>query len=218
MLLFLIRHAETPITGVRLAGWRPGVHLSEQGRKQAEGLIERFNDVALNAIYSSPLERTVETAQPLAHARKMRIKTRDQLGEVRYGQWEYKPLKVLAKSSHWRTIISHPSEGRFPGGEALRETQARVVAAIANIADQHPKESIAVFTHADVVKMIVAHYAGIHLDLYARLAIAPASVSALWIGDGAPRIITVNETGSLSSLVPRRVAEKSRLPKTGRSK
>ena len=203
MLLFLVRHGMTPVTGVRLAGWRPGIHLSDTGRAQADGLPARFEGVPLDAIYSSPIDRCVETAKPLAAARKLRLRTRETIGEVRYGEWEYKPLKTISKTKLWGEIMAHPSEGRFPGGEAIRETQARAVAAVATIAEQHSRETVAVFTHADIVKMVLAHYTGLHLDLYARLAVAPASVSALWIGAGGPRTLTVNDTGSLGSLAPR---------------
>lgn len=201
MLLFLIRHALTPATGVRLAGWSPNIHLSEEGRVEAERLAERMQRVPLDAIYSSPLDRAVETARPLANSKKLRIRVREGLGEVRYGEWEGRPLRMLAKTRHWRTVIAHPSEGRFPGGEALRETQCRVVAAVGDIVAEHGKGAVAIVTHADVIKMVLAHYAGIHLDLYARLGVAPASVSVVAAGNGTPRILKVNDTGSLDELV-----------------
>ncbi len=204
MLLFLVRHALTPITGVRLAGWLPGIHLSDEGRRQADGLPARFDGVPLSAIYSSPIDRAMETAKPLAAAKRLRLRIREGVGEVRYGEWEGRPLRVLAKTSQWRTVLSHPSEGRFPGGEALRETQARAVAAVADIAAAHPRDAVAVVTHADIIKMVLAHFAGIHLDLYARLAVGPASVSAVWSGQGGPRVLAVNDTGSLAGLVPGR--------------
>lgn len=203
MLLFLIRHGMTPLTGVKLTGWST-VPLSEEGVLQAKAMAERFASIPLDAIYSSPVERAVQTAKPLAAAKKMRMKIRPGFGEVRYGDWEGRPLKQLAKTQTWRDVIAHPSEGRFPNGEALRETSARVVAAAAEVAAEHPKGMAAVVTHADVIKMILAHYAGIHLDLYARIAIGPASVSALWIGNGSPRILKINDNGSLDELIPRK--------------
>ncbi|MGH2830987.1 MAG: MSMEG_4193 family putative phosphomutase [Actinomycetota bacterium] len=204
MLLFLVRHALTPATGVRLAGWRPNIHLSDAGLAEARRLAQRMERIPLDAVYSSPLERAVETAKPMATARKLRIRIREGLGEVRYGRWEGRALRSLAKTRHWRTVLAHPSEARFPGGEALRETQARAVAAVGDIVAEHPRGSVAVVTHADVIKMVLAHYAGIHLDLYARLAIAPASVSVVAAGNGVPRILKVNDTGSLDELAPAR--------------
>lgn len=205
MLLFLIRHGMTPVTGVKLTGWIPGIHLSAEGVAQAKAMAKRFADVPLDAVYSSPVERAVETAKPLAAIKKLRLRIRPGVGEVRYGEWEGRPLKQLAKTPKWREVIAHPSEGRFPGGEALRETSARVVAAAGEIVAEHPKGSAAIVSHADVIKMILAHYAGIHLDLYARLAIGPASVSAVWVGDGSgPRILKINDNGSLSEFARKR--------------
>jgi probable phosphoglycerate mutase len=200
MLLFLIRHAVTAHTGRRLTGWLPGVQLSDEGRLQAEAMVRRMEPVGLDAVYSSPVERALETAKPLASSKGLRVRVRDGLGEVRYGEWEGRTLASIARTSQWRRVLAHPSEARFPGGETIRETQARVLAAVREIAEAHPKGSAAVVSHADVIKLAIAHYAGIHLDLYSRLGIAPASVSGLWIGDGAPRIIKVNDTGSLDRL------------------
>lgn len=203
MLLFLIRHGMTPITGVKLAGWS-AAPLSREGVAQADAMAARFGAIPLDAIYSSPVERAVQTAKPLATLKKMRMKIRPGFGEVRYGEWEGRPLKQLAKTQHWRDVIAHPSEGRFPGGEALRETSARVVAATSEVVAAHPKGMAAIVSHADVIKMILAHYAGIHLDLYARIAIGPASVSVVWAGNGAPRILKINDNGSLDELIPRK--------------
>lgn len=203
MLLFLIRHGSTSATGVRLSGWQ-AVGLSDEGREQAARLAERFTDVPLDAVYSSPIPRALETAKPLAAAKRLRIRSRDALGEVRYGDWEGRPLKVLAKTRHWRTVLAHPSSARFPGGEALRETASRAVAAAEEIVAEHPRGAAAVVSHADPIKMILAYYAGVPLDLYARLAVAPASVSVVWAGEGTPRILKINDTGSLDELARKR--------------
>jgi len=205
MLLFLIRHALTPQTGDRLSGWTPGISLSEGGRAQAKTLVERMRPVALDAIYASPLERCVETARPLASSKGLRVRVREALGEVRYGDWEGKRLRTLAKTKLWRKVMARPSEVRFPGGETIRETQFRAVDAIEALNLAHPNRSVAAVTHADVIRVVLAHYAGVHLDLYQRLLVAPVSVSVLWIGQGGPRVLKVNDTGSLDGLsVPKR--------------
>jgi probable phosphomutase (TIGR03848 family) len=197
MLLFLIRHGLTAHTNERLSGWLPGISLTEEGRKQAADVAERMHSVSLDAIYASPLERTVETAQPLAKSKKLRVRVRDGIGEVRYGDWEGKRLRTLAKTKLWRQVMASPSRARFPGGETIAETQARAVAAIEVIREAHPRESVAVVTHADVIRVLVAYYGGIHLDLYQRLVISPVSISILWVGDGTPRVLAVNDTGTL---------------------
>lgn len=204
MQLFLIRHGLTPKTGVRLSGWTPGVHLSKAGRAQAEGLVHRFEGVHLDAIYVSPLERTRETAEPLANARGIRMVERDDVGEVHYGAIENKSLKVLAKSDIWRQLQGWPSNVRFPGGESLRETQARAVGAIEQIRAAHPRGAVAVFSHGDWIRLSLAHLMGVHIDLYRRLAVEPASVSAVTLGNWGPIIRLVNETGALAHLTPPR--------------
>jgi probable phosphoglycerate mutase len=197
VLLFLIRHALTAHTNERLSGWLPGISLTEEGRQQAERLAERMAPVKIDAIYASPLERTVETARPLAASKRLRVRVREGLGEVRYGDWEGKKLRALAKTKLWRQVMASPSRARFPGGETLAETQARSVAAIEVLRARHPRDSVAVVTHADVIRVLVAYYGGIHLDLYQRLVISPVSISVLWVGDGTPRLLAVNDTGTI---------------------
>jgi probable phosphoglycerate mutase len=204
MLLLLIRHALTPITGERLAGWMPDVHLSDAGRAEADALAERLAPVRLQAIYSSPIDRAVETAQPTARAKKLRVTKRAELGEVRYGSWEGRRLDALAKTKLWRRVMMRPSEVRFPNGETIRETQARAIGGVERILGDHAKDCVAVFTHADVIRLLLAHYSGVHIDLYQRLAVGTASVSAVWLGGGQPRIVKVNDTGSLAGLTPPR--------------
>ena len=205
MLLLLIRHALTPHTNDKLSGWLPGISLSEEGRKQAAALAERMGPVHLDAVYASPLERTIETARPLASSKGLRVRVRDGLGEVRYGDWEGKRLRVLAKTKLWKQVMARPSEVRFPGGETIRETQFRAVSAIEELQKTHPSASVAAVTHADVIRLVLAHYAGVPIDLYHRLLVAPVSVSAVWLGGGGPRVIKMNDTGSLDGIsVPTR--------------
>jgi len=200
MLLFLVRHALTPQTGDRLSGWTPGISLSDEGRSQVAALVERLRPVSLDAVYSSPIDRCVETARPIASSKGLRTRVRDALGEVRYGDWEGKRLRTLAKTKLWRQVMARPSEVRFPNGETIRETQFRAVSALEGLRSAHAKDAIAVVTHADVIRVVLAHYAGVHLDLYQRLVVAPASVTVLWIGGGGPRVLKVSDTGSLEGL------------------
>lgn len=215
MLLFLVRHGLTSHTNERLSGWLPGISLTEEGRKQAEAVAERMRPVKLDAIYASPLERCMETARPLALSKKLRVRVRDGLGEVRYGDWEGKKLRTLAKTTLWKSVMQSPSRARFPGGETIAETQARAVAAIELLREKHPDGSIAVVTHADVIRVLVAYYGGIHLDLYQRLVIAPVSISILWIGTGTPRVLAVNDTGTFDGYAA--PPSKPRRAKTGRT-
>lgn len=197
--LLLIRHALNDyVKERRLAGWTPGVHLSEEGVRQAEKLGRRLKDVPLAAVLSSPLERAVETAQAIAIHHDLEVETWPDLGEVRYGDWTGKPLKELAETNLWKQIMVHPSNARFPGGEAIFEVQARVIAALERISVAFPEATVAVVAHADVIKLAVAHYVGLPIDLYQRLAIAPASLTVLQNGLFAPRLFALNDTAHLS--------------------
>src|SRR4029077_4022859 len=138
--------------------------------------------VRFKAIYSSPLERCLETADLALGGRGLDVQTVDGLGEVRYGSWQGKSFKTLARTKLWRIVQLHPSQATFPGGESLRAMQARSVQAIEDIRTRHRRGAVAVVTHADVLKAVVAHYLGMHLDLFQRIVIAPGSVTLLALG------------------------------------
>ena len=204
-LLLLIRHALTDVAGKRLSGWQRGIHLNEEGRRQAERLVERLTPVRLAAVYSSSLERCVETARPAARARKLDVRRVPGLRDVDYGDWSGRSMRQVVGTRHWRRIMRDPSGVAFPGGETLRGVQARVLDELGAIVERHPGAAVAVFTHADPVRLALAHYAGIPLDLYQRLIVHPASVSAVLAGEGMPRVLRVNDMGDLSDLaLPRR--------------
>jgi len=201
-LLLLIRHAVTAATGRSLTGWTPGVHLSEQGRGQARALAERLVPVPISAMYSSPLERCVETAEPVAAQKRLSVTRTDDLGEVRYGDWTGRTLAQLSRTRLWKTVQSAPSNARFPNGESLLEVQERAAAEIGRIAAMHPRGVVAAFSHGDVIRLLLAHFGGVHVDMFQRLVISPASVTAIALGDGIPRILKVNDTGAVADLIP----------------
>ncbi len=205
--LILIRHALNDLVGKRLAGWMPGVHLNTRGREQAAGLARRLAHVSLAAVYTSPLERARETAQAIAEAQQVPLRVREDLGEVRYGRWEGQAFEDLKKTPLWPLVQRFPSRVRFPEGEALYEVQHRVVRVLEDIAATHPGEYdvVAVVTHADVIRLAVAYYLGLPLDLYQRLVISPASVTILHLGEEGPRLVRLNDDGPV--WVPRPKAE-----------
>lgn len=202
--LLLVRHAVTDQTGKRLYGRQAGVHLSDAGRAQAGELGERLAPLPLVALYTSPLERCLETARAIASGRRLRPRVVAGLTEVDCGDWTGRTYASIRRSKAWRRFRASPSTARFPGGESLAEVQRRVVGVLERIAARHPSGAIAVVTHGDPVRLALAHYAGVHLDLFQRIEAAPASVSAVALTDGPPRILRVNETGGLADLVPAR--------------
>lgn len=210
-LLLLIRHGLTAATGRSLTGWTPGVHLSEQGRGQARALAERLTPVPISAMYSSPLERCLETAEPVAAQKRLSVTTTDDLGEVRYGDWTGRSLAQLSRTRLWKTVQSAPSNARFPNGESLLEVQERAAAEVGRIAAAHPRGVVAAFSHGDVIRLLLAHFSGVHVDMFQRLVISPAAITAIALGDGVPRILRVNDTGAVGDLIP----PKPRRPKMG---
>lgn len=199
--VLLTRHATTATTGQRLTGRSPGVHLDEDGRRQAGALADRLAGLDLAAVYTSPLERTRETAHPIADRHGLQPEVVDGLAEVDYGTWTNRTLEELRRQRLWRVVQATPSRATFPDGESLRAVQGRAVEAVETLAWRHREATIVVVSHCDVIKAVVAHFAGMPLDTFQRLVVSTASVTALHLPDaGPPRLLTCNETGSLDHL------------------
>jgi broad specificity phosphatase PhoE len=192
--IFLIRHGTTPRVGKGLTGWLPGHSLDDNGRKQAEDLAAGLYGSELAAIYSSPLERTLETAAPLAERLKLEIQTREDLGEVRFGAWQGMDFPEIERDARWAPFNSYRSFTRAPAGEMMLETQARMVRALLSIAESHANQTVAVFSHADAIKSALMHFLGVPLDFHMRLEIAPASVSTVDLFAEIPIVRTINAT------------------------
>lgn len=202
--VLLIRHAAVAASAKRLYGTTPGVHLSEEGLEQARRLADRLRPVPLAALYASPLERCLETAAPILEGRGLEAQVLPELGEVETGDWTGRSFASLSRLGAWRLSRTLPSAFGFPGGETLAEVQRRVVEALRTVAALHGREVIALVSHGDPIRLAVAHFAGIHLDLFQRLDAAPASVSAVSLGGGPPAILRLNDTGTLADLAPKR--------------
>jgi probable phosphoglycerate mutase len=195
--IILVRHGQNSMVGKRLAGWLPDVHLNEAGQAQATALAERLapEKGKIHALYSSPVDRTMETARPLAEVLDLDIQTLEGVGEVRYGEWEGQSIEELAKLDEWKVVQAFPSAMQFPGGERMRDVQMRAVVAIEEVASRLEKDQSAIIvSHADVIKAVTAHYAGIHYDLFQRLVISPTSLTIIGLTPYAPRILCVNDT------------------------
>jgi len=193
--LLLIRHGENDLAkrGV-LAGRLPGVHLNEAGRKQAQELAEALGRLPIKAVYSSPLERALETAEPLARALRIGIQRDPGLIESNVGRWEGKSVHRLALNKYWRIVQRSPSRAGHPGGESFVQTQTRVVSALEAICAKHKaRDLIACVMHSDPIKLAVAHYIGLPLDNFQRLVCDPASVTLLTLGPSSARLIWLNQ-------------------------
>lgn len=200
--MLFVRHGATPTTGRTLPGRAPGLHLSDAGRAQAERLAERFGSLpaAPTAVYASPLERTRETAAPLARALGLRVRSARGLVEADIGTWTEKSLRRTMRAREWPAVQRFPSGFRFPGGESFTEIAARATAEVMGLVDRHRGETIVAVSHADVIRVVVATAAGVPLDLMQRLMISTCSVSAVsYLADGA-RVLCMN--ASAEALVP----------------
>ena len=202
-MIVLVRHGQTPTTGVKLPGRAKGLHLSDVGKQQAAAVGDRLDAITtINAIYSSPLERARETAMPLAKRRNMPVRIERGLLECEFGDWTGADLKDLYKLPEWSTVQRYPSGFRFPNGESFSEMQTRIVGALGALRAKHPGETIVCFSHADPIKAAVADALGTHLDLFQRITISTCSVTAISYGSHGPNVLTVNDTGALGKLAP----------------
>lgn len=203
-LLLLVRHGQTPTTGATLPGRAKGLHLADQGHVQAGAAAARIaglKDVA--AIYASPLERTRETAAPIAKALGLKVQAERGLLECDFGEWTGAKLSDLRKKPEWATVQRYPSGFRFPGGESFVEMQQRIVSTLDRLAAAHRGKAVVAVSHADPIKAAVAHALGTHLDLFQRIVVSPCSVSAILHTPTGPIVLAVNSTGDdLKALVP----------------
>ncbi len=204
-LVLLVRHGRTPTTGVELYGRRPGVHLAEQGMAQADAVAGRIAGLGagrVSAVYASPLERTRETAAPIARAVGKRVRRDAGLLELDVGDWTGRKLRDLRKLKSWTTVQRYPSGFRFPGGESFLEMQTRIASTVDRLATRHRGETIVAVSHADPIRALVAHAMGTHLDLFQRIVVSPCSVTAILYTVGGPVVLAVNSTSDLAELAP----------------
>ncbi len=190
--ILLIRHGHTDAIGRRLVGRAPGVHLTDQGRAQAERLPALLRPLCIDHIVSSPLERALETADPLARARALTIAVDEGLTEVDFGAWTGMTFDDLSRLPEWQRFNAQRASADVPGGEAPVLLQTRIVAALERLRARHPGETIAAVSHADVIRAAVLSYAGASLDMVYRIEISPASITAVVFTAGGPRILYVN--------------------------
>lgn len=212
-MVLLVRHGRTPTTGSVLPGRASGLHLADEGRAQAEAVAARIRSlhdkrtgskdgIGVTAVYASPMERTQETAAPIARALGLRTRTRKGLVECDFGEWTGRKLTDLYKLPEWKTVQRHPSGFRFPKGESFGEMQTRMVDTVNELVAAHPGQIVVAVSHADTIKAAVASALGTPLDLFQRIVIGQCAVSAILYGAEGPTVLAVNHTDDLVSLVP----------------
>ncbi len=206
----LVRHATNDwVKKNRLPGWTAGIHLNEDGRKQAQAAAERLMPVKVSAIYASHLERAIETAEFIAGGRNLEVQVRENLADLKTGDWTGRSVKQAARSKLWKDIQQRPTHTRMPGGESFSEMQGRLVGELERIRAAHRKGTVVVVSHADAIKAMVAHYLKLDLDQFQRIIISPASISIVHADEHGTRLLRLNDTGPLPPTAPKKRRRKT---------
>jgi len=193
--LILARHGETDVIGKKLTGRITGIHLNANGRKQAGLIVEALGGTTIHAIFSSPLERTMETAKPLSEVSGIPVSPHSGLTEVNFGAWQGKPYKQLEKLKLWEAVQNTPSKVTFPAGESFVTAQQRIVASLDEIFSVMGEKDIAVcFSHCDPIRLALAYYLNMALDDFQRLTIDPGSLSIIHQFNGKSRLERINSS------------------------
>lgn len=195
-VMVFVRHGVTATTGKVLPGRTPGLALADEGRRQAEAVATHLaaGGGKIAALYVSPLQRTRETAAPIAKALGLRATAHRDLIECDFGEWTGAALKDLAKLPEWSTVQRYPSGFRFPGGESFADMHLRMNRAVEQLRARHTGETVVLVSHADPIKAAVADALGTHLDLFQRINISPCSMTTIAYGSGGPFVHAVNAT------------------------
>ncbi|HWQ05114.1 MAG TPA: histidine phosphatase family protein [Longilinea sp.] len=197
-ILLLIRHGDNDVFKTRIAGRMPGVHLNSAGLQQVQALADSLTSAPITAIYSSPMDRALETAAPLAANHSLEVSVHPGLIEVDYGRLQGRTYKQLKRLKIWKLVHEQPSAVTFPEGESLSGVMKRIVAALDGLACQYGDHSlIACVTHGDLIRLAVAHYLGIPLDHYQCFSIATASITTLVLGKNRPQLLNLNQVNVL---------------------
>ncbi len=189
----LIRHGENDLVGHAIAGRSSGIHLNDLGRQQAQRVAEALHDANISHIVSSPLERTRETAEPLAQKLGIQIEFSEALKEIDFGDWTGKKVSELDLLPEWKQWNTWRSIGRIPHGESMWEVQARVVGEIERLRRRFPAHKLALFSHGDPIRAAITYYLGMPLDMLLRLEISSASVTTLVVDDWHVRFHGIND-------------------------
>jgi probable phosphoglycerate mutase len=204
--VLFVRHGKTPTTGQVLPGRAKGLHLGDEGAAQAERAAERIAALGkrkVKAVYASPMERTKETAAPIANALGLKVRSRRGLIEADFGAWTGRKLGDLMKKPEWQQVQRYPSGFRFPEGESFSQMQERICDTVNQLVDEHPGHTIVAVSHADPIKAVIASAMGTHLDLFQRIVVGPCSISAIMYATSGPVVLGVNSMGDdLKELVP----------------
>lgn len=189
---YLVRHGDNDLVGKALAGRSEGLSLNREGQRQAARLASRLAEDSIKIIYSSPLDRAVQTAVPLAQRMGLDIQISEALNEVDFGDWTGMTFAQLGELRRWHAWNSFRSGVRVPSGEMMIQVQSRMIAELNRLRREYPDKTLALFSHADPIRSTLAFYLGVPLDMFQRIVIDPASYSILTLDDDGARILGMN--------------------------
>jgi ribonuclease H / adenosylcobalamin/alpha-ribazole phosphatase len=193
-LILLIRHAAHAHVANILSGRTPGIALSSEGRSQAEGLAMRLDDLALNAIHASPVQRAQETAHSVAARQGLKVETVPELEELDFGDWSGRSFLELADDPRWNDWNCVRESAAAPNGESMAQAQERAWAHVQRTAGVWPDGMIAMITHCDIIRSVIARALGLSLNHIHRFDIDTASISRLVVGAWGAKVLSLNET------------------------
>jgi broad specificity phosphatase PhoE len=188
----LIRHAAHDLLGKVLAGRAPGIHLNARGKLAAECLADRLALLSIGAIYTGPLERARETAEPLSNRLRLKMSLAPAFDEIEFGSWTLLPFSDLEQRPDWKAWNEYRDCSVPPAGESILAVRSRASRELECLAETHYGETLAVVSHGEVIKSTLMHYLGIPVNYHCRLDISPGSISVLTIHDGQPQILVIN--------------------------
>jgi len=194
----LLRHGEHGLMGRVLPGRMPGVGLSERGRVEIAAVAERLAGEKIAALYSSPLQRTRESAEIVAARLGLGIEFRDDLIELDFGEWTGATFDAIRADPRWQAWRTHRSLARIPGGESMRQVQRRVVEALMEMGERHQGETVVAVSHGDVIRSALLFALGMPLDHYNRIEVGQGSISTIHIDDSGIRVTATNERPRLA--------------------
>lgn len=198
-VFLLVRHGQNNMVGKKLAGRLPGVHLNAQGQAQARQLAAELAELPIKAVISSPLERAVQTAEPIARVHNLPVEINEGLLEMDYGKWQGRSIKQLGRLKSWREVQERPGGFGFPQGEAFVSAQSRVAETLRVLSENYAEKDIVVcVSHCDMIRLAVAYYLDMPLDTFQRLQINTASVTCLYLQDGKASFGPINAVKGLT--------------------
>jgi probable phosphoglycerate mutase len=189
----LLRHGEHELQRQIVAGRTPGIGLSARGRAEIACIAERLAGETVAALYSSPLQRTRESAEIIAARLALPLAFHDDLIELDFGEWTGSTFDAIRADPRWEPWRTHRSLASIPGGESMRQAQRRAVEAMFEIIAQHPDETVVAVSHGDVIRAVLVFALGMPLDLYGRIEVGLGSLSTIRIDAGGIRVLAVNE-------------------------